>query len=85
MAQPSLDDTISAPATPLPQADIYQPGGPVGQMQADLARRLAQGGTIVRDPANARGGERMVRFVSVAAGCAALLAACFGAVFLILR
>lgn len=62
----------------------YRPGGQVGQMQADLADRLARE-VIVRPPAIVLPGERLVRFVSVAGGCLALLATYAGLVLLILR
>lgn len=59
----------------------YWPGGPVAQMQAELAQRLAQGLPVA--PVSPE--ERVVRFLSVAGGFAALLAAYAGVVMLILR
>lgn len=51
----------------------YVPGGQVGQLQVDLAARLAQQGSVTT-PEDVAPGERLVRFISVAGGYAALLA-----------
>jgi hypothetical protein len=83
MAQPKRDETMPTSAS-TSQGRDYGAGGPVGRMQADLARRLAADG-LVRNPAHARDGERTLRLVSAAAGCAALAMAYAGAALLILR
>ena len=56
----------------------YYPGGNVGLMQAEIAYQLARAQT-------AASSERIVRFLSVAGGYAALAAGYAGAVLLILR
>lgn len=69
----------------LPTADIgYQPGGHVGQMQADLVHRLARQGLIL-EPAGTSPGERLIRFMSVAGGFVALLAGYAGVALLFWR
>lgn len=77
MAQVKRSDT-QYDGHPLPgRADAdhrYEPGGPIGQLQADLAQRLmgsnpGQVGVLADPP-----GERVVRFLSSAGGYAALLA-----------
>ena len=60
----------------------YRPGGQVGQMQLDLAQRLA--GSFAADVAVSRE-ERVVRFLSVAGGLVALAAGYAGVALLILR
>lgn len=54
------------------------PGGNIGSIQANIAHRLAEVPT-------AASGERIVRFLSVAGGYAALAAGYAGAALLILR
>ena len=77
----------STPDIPSGRAE-YKLGGPIGQMQADLARRLAREG-IIRRPEHVllgeRPGERTVRWVSIAGGGLALLMAYAGVVIMILR
>ncbi len=86
MARPERHDAKPHFVQPTPTADGHSPGGQVGWMQADLARRLASGGAA-RASASVGGGpdERMVRFVSAAGGYSALAAAYAGVVLLILR
>ena len=62
----------------------YQPGGHVGQMQADLAQRLAHQ-ELVREPVGVSPGERLIRFMSVSGGYLALLAGYAGVALLLLR
>ena len=96
MAQPRRDDTIFAPipSVPVPSGPIpsfpetageHRPGGPVGEMHADLARRLVLEGSVADVRHDKQPGERMARFVSITAGRLALLVAYAGAAVLILR
>ena len=73
--EPILSRTISDHQVPL--------GGPVGQMHADLVRRLGQ--NIVGMPDDVSLGERFVRRLSATAGYGALMASYAGIAFLILR
>lgn len=66
-----------------PAGDGHRPGGPVGRLQADLAHRLALEAATAAIPVSP--GERVVRFLSVSGGYAALFAAYAGLVFLALR
>ena len=84
------DDAWSAtPASPPPawaeaaSDQDCRPGGKVGQMQADLAHRLAWNTEAVAMPAPP--GERVARFLSITGGYAALLAGYVGAAFLVVR
>lgn len=70
--------------SPSPEADYgYQPGGQVGQLHADLARRLAQE-RIVLDAGDTPG-ERLVRLLSRSGGYAALLTGYVVVAVLVLR
>ena len=76
----------SLTAVPWVEADVshgFEPGGQVGQMQADLAARLA--GSVAGVAVALAPEERFVRFASVAGGYLALAAAYVGVVFLFLR
>ena len=87
MARSQRNTLVPAPA-PAPALGAsssptgYRPGGPVGQIQADLAHRLAPPGLVL--PA-VSAGERAVRLVSRAGGYLMLLAGYAGAAVLILR
>ena len=81
LGQPVIPASPRSPDTAA--ADDNTRGGPVGHMQADLARRLGQG--VVGVPVNGSFEERAVRFMSVAGGYGALAAGYAGVVFLILR
>lgn len=90
MALPKRDAEHNEAARPhaklpwSPEADYgYQPGGQVGQLHADLARRLAQD-RIVHDTDDAPG-ERLVRLLSRGGGYAALLTGYIAVAVLILR
>lgn len=81
-AASGIGDAVPVPL-PRPQQPGYVPGGPVGSMQEDLSRRLAGEWT---EPLEHLGREeRVVRFLSVAAGYVALAAGYAVAALLVLR
>ena len=82
------DEWSSGPTDPSqsraePARGDYRPGGIVGEMQANLAHRLALTEAIAALPQSP--GERTVRFLSIAGGYAALLAGYVGVTLLLLR
>lgn len=82
-AAPPPEDRAASPWGEATGDHGYRPGGQVGQMQADLAHRLACG--LAASAAAPSPAERVVRFLSVAGGYAALLAGYVGIALLILR
>jgi hypothetical protein len=80
MAQPKRNDVGPNPAPqPWSAPTGYRAGGEVGQMHADLARRLDRH----LSPAERTPGERAIRFVSVAGGVTLLAAAYLGVALLL--
>lgn len=80
MAQPKRNDVGPDPAQPWSAPTGYRAGGEVGQMHADLARRLDR---QVIAPGERTPGERAIRFVSVAGGVTLLAAAYLGVALLL--
>lgn len=86
MAEPKrseMGDSVGAPWS-LPDSNNYQPGGPVGEMHAELAQRLVAGAPTWT-PAVEAPAERAVRLLSMSGGWAALLGSYAGIAWLLLR
>lgn len=74
MAQVQRNDHSGDPLAPPAAEHRYEAGGPIGELQADLARRLAAEEAAPALPVPAPPAERLVRLLSVAGGYTALLA-----------
>ena len=85
MVQLKRDDTMPAPLPFFSPIGRYCAGGLVGEMQADLAYRLAQQFTVSDIFPNERSGDQVIWIVSGVTGARALFSAYCGVAVAILR